>query len=157
MTAVPGTSPVTRPVCEIDATLTLFVVQTAFRPPMAVPWPSYGVATRSAPPATYTYTLSGAMRTLDTRGGTGTTVTVATADLPSDVAAMSTLPALTPVTTPLFDTVAIAGSAVAQTRRRSVSTFPATSLTSAMSAPAVPATSWSACGVTTTDSTGVGA
>src|SRR5262245_23966525 len=101
--------------------------------------------------------LSGATRTLETCGGTGTTVTDATADFPSDVAAMSTLPALTPVTTPLSDTVAMAGLALAHTRRRSRSTVPEPSLTSATSAPALPATSCKACGVTTTDSTGVGA
>src|SRR5262245_24511108 len=80
MTAVPGTSPVTCPVCEIDATLALLVVQTTLRPPIATLSGSYGVATRSSPAATNKYTLSGATRTLDTRGGTGTTVMDATAD-----------------------------------------------------------------------------
>ncbi len=46
ITAVPGTSPVTRPVCEIDATAALFVVQTTVRPGIDAPLLSYGVATR---------------------------------------------------------------------------------------------------------------
>src|SRR3954465_11903271 len=106
MTAVPGTSAVTRPVCEMAATVALLVVQTTVRPGMGASRLSYAVATRLVPAATNRSTLSGAILTDATFAGAAITVTLESPDIPSTVAATFTRPALTPVTTPLSDTVA---------------------------------------------------
>src|SRR5918995_6810217 len=99
MTAAPGERPVTCPLCDTDATPTLFVVQTTPRPVITPPSASNAVATRFSEAATGRVALSGAMRTDATRAGGATTVTDATADFPSADAATSTRPALTAVTT----------------------------------------------------------
>src|SRR5215207_5162938 len=117
--AVPGKRPVTCPVCETAATPALFVVHTTGRPVIATPRLSNAVATRFALPATKTLTLSGAMRTDAAREGSATTVTEAIPDFPSADAATSTRPAFTPETMPLSETVAIDGSALTHTTRRS--------------------------------------
>jgi hypothetical protein len=156
ITALPGSNPVTRPDCEMAAMPALFVVHTTLRPLMELPCASYGVATRSVLAATNRFTLSGVMRTVVTLAGSATTVTFAIADFPSAVAAMSTRPGATPLTTPLSETVAMAGSALAQTTRRFRSTFPAASFTCAPSAPIAPVATCSDVGITSTASTGVG-
>src|SRR5690349_10782215 len=156
MTAVPGTSAVTRPVCDTATAVALLVVHTTARPGIAVPRLSYAVATRLVPAATTRSTLSGSIFTDATFAGAGTTVTLAIPDFPSTVAATFTCPALTPVTTPLSETVAMPGFALAHTTRRSRRTVPPTPVTSASSTPVAPAPTSSVGGVTTTDSTGEG-
>ena len=89
ITAFPGSSAVTRPDCEIAATVALLVVQTTVRPTMAAPRLSYGVATRPVVAATTRSTSDGTIATDATRAGAATTVTLETSDLPSAVAAMS--------------------------------------------------------------------
>src|SRR5512144_1575271 len=96
------------------------------------------------------------MRTDATRAGVATTLTVAMSDFPSDVAAISARPALTPVTTPLLETVATAALELAHTTRRPRSSAPDASVTRASSEPVPPAATSRTDGVTTTPPTGIG-
>ena len=85
--------------------------------------------------------------------GVGLTVTSATALLPSALAAICTVPTATPVTTPLPETVAIAGSPLAQTTLCPWSALPDASSTSAVSGTLAPTATVAVFGVMTTEAT----
>jgi len=86
--------------------------------------------------------------------GTFATVIAAVPLFPSLVAVIVAVPAATPVTRPLADTVAIARFELDHATARPASTFPAASFVVALSWVVPPTTALAVAGLTTTDATG---
>src|SRR6059036_54795 len=117
--AAPTATPVTSPVADTVATGPLFVVQVTTRPLSGVPLASLRVAVSCTVPPTYRFGATGLTATDAT--GTFATVTLAVPLFPSLVAVIVTAPAATPVTSPVADTVAMAGFELAHATTRPVS------------------------------------
>jgi hypothetical protein len=151
MIALPGTSAVTSPVLLTVATATLLLVNSTGRPVSTFPSASSVSAPSWTVCPTSRFWFGGVSLTLAT--GVGLTVTSAMAFFPTALAAMCTTPVATPVTTPELDTVAIEGSALAQTTLIPVSVFPAASSTSAFNVTFAPTATVAVDGVMTTEAT----
>src|SRR6266581_3376693 len=150
--AAPTAKPVTSPLADTVATALLLVVQVTARSLSGVPLASLRVAVSCTVPPTYRF---GAVGPTDSHAtGTFATVTLAVPLCPSLVAVIVTAPSATPVTSPVADTVAIAGYALAQLITRPVSTFPAASLVTALSCVVPPTKTLAVAGLTTTEATG---
>src|SRR2546422_8095146 len=86
--------------------------------------------------------------------GTFATVTVAVPLFPSLVTVIVADPAATPVTSPVADTVAMAGFALVHVIARPVRTLPAASLGVAVSCAVLPTKTFVVAGLTATEATG---
>src|SRR5439155_951624 len=124
--ADPATSPVTSPLPFTLATAAALTAHVTTRPVSTFPAASFVVAASCT--VLLTATLADAGVTVTDATGA---VTVMAADpvLPSLVAVTVAVPALTPVTSPVADTVATVGVPEVHVTTRPVSTFPAASTT----------------------------
>src|SRR5712691_8787020 len=130
MVAEPAATPVTTPTftCPLAvtvATATLLVAHVTSRPLNGLPLASRGIAVSCTACPTAALTVAGL--TLTDATGTGFTVTAALPVVPSLVAVIVTAPAATPVTTPVEETVAVAGALDAHVIARPESVVPAAS------------------------------
>src|SRR5207302_1079800 len=150
--ADPAAAPVTSPLADTVATAQALDVQATARPVSTLPAASLSVAVSCAAPPTSMTAVTG----LITTDATGTFATLIAAEplCPSLVAVIVTAPAATPVTSPLADTVAIAGFELVHVSARPVSTFPAASLGVALSCVVPPTKTFAVAGLTVTDATG---
>jgi hypothetical protein len=153
--AVPAPTPLTSPLDDTVATLPALVAQLIARPASAFPLASRGVA----PSCTVWPTVRFAVAGLTVTEATGTTLTVMVALplFPSLVAVIVAVPAPTPLTSPLDDTVATLPALVAQLTLRPANVFPAESFKVAMSCTVCPTARLAAAGLTLTAATGAGA
>src|SRR5207249_1310225 len=148
--ADPATSPVTSPLPFTLATAAALLAHVTTRPDSAFPLASFGVAASCTVPPTATLADAGVTVTDAT---TAFTVTAADPVFPSLAAVTVAVPALTPVTRPVADTVATLGVPEVHVTTRPVSTFPAASFIVAASC-TVPLTPTLAdAGATVTDAT----
>jgi hypothetical protein len=129
--ALPAATPVTTPADETEATVASLVDQAITRPESAFPVASFGVAESVSVCPTVMLADAGATTTDAT--GVGFTITVAVPDLPSLVAVIVTVPAVTPVTRPVLEIVATASLLPDHVTTRPVVTAPVTSRTIAES------------------------
>src|SRR2546426_7306312 len=128
--AAPTATPVDRKSAETVATALLLVVQVTIRPLSRLPLASLGVAVSCTVPPTYTFGPVGL--TITDATGTFATVTAAVPLCPSLIAVIVAAPTVTPATTALAETVAIAGFELAHPTTRPPSTFPAASRADAL-------------------------
>src|SRR2546428_699016 len=150
--AAPTATPVTSPLADTVATALLLVVQVTVRPLSRLPLASLSVAVSCTVPPRYM--LGAAGLTVTDATGTFATVTAALPLLPSLVAVIVTVPAATPVTRPLAETVASVGFELAHATDRPASTFPAASFGVALSCSVPPTRRFANAGLTTTEATG---
>src|SRR5439155_564035 len=141
MVAEPAATPVTTPtvawlLAVTVATAALLVDHVTTRQLRGLPLASRGVAVSCTACPTAALTAAG-LRLTDATG-TGFTVTAALPVLPSLVAVIVTAPAATPVTSPVEETVAVAGALDVQVITRPESTLPAASLGLAASCTVAP-------------------
>src|SRR5438093_1020980 len=136
MVTAPGATPFTSPVADTVATAEALDTQVTARPESTLPAESFSVAASCTVAPTSTTAVAG----LITTDATGTLATLIAADalFPSLVAVIVADPAATPVTSPLADTVAIAGLELVQVTARPASTFPAASFGVAVSCVVAP-------------------
>jgi hypothetical protein len=125
--AVPSATAVTRPDDETVATAGLLDPQLTARPVSTLPTESSVVAVSCAVVPGAMLSLVGCTATIPT--GTGVTVIVLEPLLPSLVAVIVAVPGATAVTTPEAETVAATGLFDTHVTTRSVTTFPAESVT----------------------------
>src|SRR5213592_3759799 len=149
--AGPALTPVTRPVVDTVATVGVPEVHVTTRPVSTFPAASFVVAASCT--VLLTATLADAGVTVTDATGV---VTVMAADpvLPSLVAVTVAVPALTPVTSPVADTVTTVGVPEAHVTTRPVSTFPAASFVVAVNCTAPPTATAADAGATVTAATG---
>ena len=151
--ATPVTTPtVTSPLAVTVATAALLVAHVTTRPLNGLPLASrrFAVSCAACPAAT----LSVAGLILTDATGTTFTVTAALPVLPSLVAVIVTAPAATPVTSPVAETVAVAGALDAQVIARPGSTVPPASFGLATSCALAPTSTSAVAGLITTEATG---
>src|SRR2546422_5332838 len=156
--AVPAATPVTTPTvtCPLAVTVAiaaLLVDHVTTRPLNGLPLASRGVAVSCT--ACPTAVLSVVGLTLTDATGTGFTVIAALPVLPSLVAVIVTAPAAAPVTSPLEETVAVAGALDAHVIVRPDSTVPAASCGVATSCTPAPTSTSAVAGLITTEATGM--
>src|SRR6059058_3980231 len=149
--ADPATSPVTSPLPFTLATAAALLAHVTTRPDSAFPLASFGVAASCTVPPTATLADAGVTVTDAT---TAFTVTAADPVFPSLAAVTVAVPALTPVTRPVADTVATLGVPEVHVTTRPVSTFPAASFVVAASCTVLLTATLADAGVTVTDATG---
>lgn len=155
--ALPGATPVTTPDDDTVATEVLLDDHVNVTPLITFPFAFRAVAVRFVVQATFTVAEDGETVTVATwLCATALTVTVAVAVFPSMVAVMTALPALTPVTSPEDDTVAMVVAPELQVVVRPVSAWPVELYGVAVSWTVWPTFTLGAAGVTTTLATGVG-
>jgi len=132
MVAVPGATPLTRPLAETVAMDELLELHETVRSVSVTPFGSFTVALNVVVvmPATI-LALDGSTTTLPT--ATPTTVTDALPPFPSLLAVIVAEPSATPVTTPVWETVAISGLLDVQLIVRPVSSAPLASRMVALS------------------------
>jgi hypothetical protein len=152
--AVPSATPVTTPLVETIAIEAPLVVHVTVRPVSVVPFASFVVAVKLTVAPTEMLGVKGLTVTVAT--GAGVTVTVADPDLPSLVAVTVAVPGLTPVTTPVVETVATPDALVVHVTVRPVSVLLLASLRVAVSGEVVPCTTETELGATVTEATGIG-
>src|SRR5207253_4928086 len=157
MMAEPAATPVppptvTCPVAVTVATAALLVAQVTSRPLNGLPLASCGVAVSWTACPTAALTVAG-LRLTDATGTT-LTVTAALPVAPSLVAVIVTAPAATPVTSPVDETVAVAGALDTQVIARPDSTVPAASFGLAASCTLAPTSTSAVAGLITTEATG---
>src|SRR5438876_3293474 len=147
--AAPAATPVTSPLPFTVATAGAVLAHVTTRPASAFPPESLVVAVSCTVCPTATLGASG----LPATGATGTmvTVTVAVPFFPSLVAVSVAVPAATPVTRPLADTVAPAGAHPAQVTTRPAGGLPLASLGVAVSCTVCPTRTLAVAGVTATE------
>src|SRR5439155_531641 len=150
--ADPAATPVTSPAADTVAIAVFELVHATARPVSTFPAASFSVALSCVVAPTKIFAAAGLTVTEAT--GTIATVTIAVPLFPSLVAVIVTAPTAPPVTSPLADTVAIAGFKLAQVITRPLSTFPAASLRVAVSCTVPPTYMFGAAGLTVTDATG---
>ena len=151
--ATPVTTPtVTCPLAVTVATAALLVAQVTSRPLNGLPLASCGVAVSWTACPTAALTVAG-LRLTDATGTT-LTVTAALPVTPSLVAVIVTAPAATPVTSPVDETVAVAGALDTQVIARPDSTAPAASFGLAASCTLAPTSTSAVAGLITTEATG---
>jgi hypothetical protein len=125
-------TPVTTPVLDTVASVTLLELQAIVRPVSTLPPASFNVAVSGVVWPTATLAVGGATATVAT--GASDTFTVPVPDAAPLVAVIVTpVPGETPVTTPLLETVATAVLLDDHVTARPVRTFPFASLTVALS------------------------
>jgi len=150
--ALPAATPVTSPLAETVAMADALLAQVTTRPLSAVPFASFGVAVScTVCPAA---TLADPGLTATEATGTMVTVTVAVPLFPSLAAVRVALPAATPVTSPLAETVAMADALLAHVTTRPASGLPLASLGVAVSCTVCPTWTLAVAGVTATEATG---
>jgi len=154
VTGPPAVTPVTSPVDETVATAALLVVHVTVRPVSTFPAASCVVAVSCTVAPTATAAGVGVTVT-DATGAGAVTVIAAVPLCPSLVAVIVAVPAVTPVTSPVPDTVATPGALLAHVTVRPVSTFAAASFVVAVNCTVCPTTTAAGVGVTVTDATGV--
>jgi hypothetical protein len=131
----PTATDVTTPVDETVAIAALAVLQLKVTPEMGVPLASYAVAASVALWPNVMDTDAGATDTLATDGGgAATTVTVVLPLFPCADAVTVVVPKATAVTTPVGETVATAGFALAQRKTTPGTGLPFASYAAAVSA-----------------------
>src|SRR5438876_10018872 len=150
--AEPAATPVTKPLAETLATAGALLAQVTTRPVSTLPPESLVVAVSCT--VCPTATLGAAGLTATEATGTMVTVTVAVPFFPSLVAVSVAVPAATPVTRPLADTVATAGALLAQVTTRPISAEPFASFGVAVSCTVCPTRTLAVAGVTATEATG---
>jgi hypothetical protein len=153
VTGPPIATPVTTPAFDTVAIDVLLEAHVTTRPVRTVPLMSAVVAVSVPVCPTMIELAGGATVTVATGGGV--TVTTDVPDFPSLVAVIVVVPAATPVTTPLADTVAAAVLLDVHTTTRFVTTVPLTSFTVATSVVVWPATTLAVAGATVTLPTAV--
>src|SRR5438128_3485342 len=154
MSAVPGATPVTRPLLLTVATAGLLLDQVMTRPVSRLPSESVGVAVNCNVAPMSRLAIAGVTVTVAT--GAFVTVMAAVPLWLSLVAVIVPDPAATPVTRPLAETVATALLLVVQLTVRPVSRFPTESLVTPARCILAPASRLSDAGLTVTDATGTG-
>ena len=122
MVTGPGDTAETKPVDETVAIAVFELAHATVRPVRGAPFASFGVAVNCTVWPTTTPAVAGVMSTVAT-GGT-VTVTVAVPLLPSLVAVIVTVPAATPLTSPVHETVATAVFELAHVTVRPVTGAP---------------------------------
>lgn len=137
MSALPPATAVTSPVWVTVATDGAPVSHVMTRPGRAWPCASFGVAVSCVVPPIDNEAVEGVTSMLAM--ATGVTVTIATEDSPSDSAVMRATPCVAPVTSPVFETVAIVGWSLDHVNWRPPSTLPLPSLAVAVSCTVPPA------------------
>src|SRR6266853_1347448 len=157
MVAEPAATPVTTPTftCPLAvtvATATLLVAHVTTRPVNGLPLASRGIAVSCTACPTPALTVAGL--TLTDATGMGFTVTAALPVVPSLVAVIVTAPAATPVTSPVEETVAVAGALEAHVIARPESTVPAASFGLATTCTLAPTSTSAVAGLITTEATG---
>src|SRR3989449_7185536 len=152
MVAVPVATPVTRPPVDTVAIAGALDAQVTIRPLSGLPFASSGVAVSWPHCPTWIPAVAGLTLT-DATGG-GFTVTAAVPLFPSLAAVIVAAPAVTPVTSPVEDTVATAGALDAQVTDRPESTLPAASRSVAASCTVAPTITTAVAGLIPTDATG---
>src|SRR3989449_1227992 len=157
MVAEPAATPVTTPTftCPLAvtvATAALLVAHVTTRPLNGFPLASRSVAVSCTACPTPALTVAGL--TLTDATGMGFTVTAALPVVPSLVAVIVTAPAATPVTSPVEETVAVAGALEAHVIARPESTVPAASFGLATSCTLAPTSTSAVAGLITTEATG---
>src|SRR2546425_8189742 len=152
MVAVPVATPVTSPPVDTVAIAGALDAQLTIRPLSGLPFASSGVAVSWPHCPTWIPAVAGL--TLTDATGTGFTVTAALPVVPSLVAVIVTAPAATPVTTPVEETVAVAGALDAHVIARPESTVPAASFGLATSCTLAPTSTSAVAGLITTEATG---
>ncbi len=158
VTGPPAVTPVTSPVDETVAMAALLVVHVTVRPVSTFPAASVVVAVNCTVAPTFTVAVPGLTDTDVTGAAVAVTVIAAVPLCPSLVAVIVTgPPAVTPVTSPVDETVATAALLVVHVTVRPVSTFPAASCVVAVSCTVAPTATAAGVGVTVTDATGAGA
>src|SRR5438876_409137 len=150
--AAPAATPVTSPLPFTVATAGAVLAHVTTRPASAFPLASFGVALSCT--VCPTATLADAGLTATEATGTMVTVTAAVPLFPSLVAVRVALPADTPVTSPLAETVAMADALLAQVTTRPASGLPLASLGVAVSCTVCPTCTLAGAGVTATEATG---
>src|SRR5436189_48502 len=115
-------TPVTSPFAETVATAPSLVAHVTARPASGLPFASFGVAVSCA--VWPTARLDDAGLTVTDATGTMVTVTVAVPLFPSLVAVSVAVPAATPVTRPLGDTVAMPAALLTHVTTRPASGLP---------------------------------
>jgi hypothetical protein len=152
MVALPAATPVTSPLAETVAMADALLAHVTTRPESAFPLASFGVAVSCT--VCPTAILADAGLTATEATGTMVTVTVAVPLFPSLVAVRVALPAATPVTSPLAETVAMADALLAQVTTRPASGLPLASWGVAVSCTVCPTCTLAVAGVTATEATG---
>jgi hypothetical protein len=158
VTGPPAATPVTRPFASTVATKGAPEIHATARPVSTLLLASRNVAVSCRVAPTMIVAESGETLTNATGGG-GTSVTVIelSPDFPSLVATIAIGPPTSnAVTSPFASTRAVAGLSEAQVTTRPARTFPAMSLSSALSCSVPPTTIVAAAGVTVTVFTGAG-
>ena len=146
--AIPGPIAVTSPVALTDATAGFELAQKTNRPNSWFPCASRGVAMKVVDCPVTIVALGGVTRTLAT--GTLLIVTDAVPLIPSLVAVIDTVPALTLVTRPVLETTPMDWLLELQVTARPVSVFPNASSVAADNWTKPPTTMFDVEGVTTT-------
>jgi phage terminase large subunit-like protein len=150
--AVPAATPVTNPLPFTLATPGALLAQVTTRPVSTLPAESVAVAVSCTVPPTRILGAAGVTATAAT--GMIVTVIEAVPLLPSLVAVSVALPAATPVTSPLAETLATPGALLAHVTRRPVKALPFASLGVAVNWAVCPMRTVAAAGLTATDATG---
>ena len=152
--APPGDTPVTTPVVDTVATAVLLELHVTTRFVTTVPFKSLTVTESGVVFPVRTLAVAGETVTVPT--GTGTMVTDAVPDFPSLIAVIVAVPRVTPVTTPVVDTVATAVLLDAHVTTRPLKTVPLASVSVAASVPVWPMMIELVAGETATLATGAG-
>src|ERR1700719_4569119 len=150
--AVPGATPVTRPLPLTVAAAVLLELHVITRPVSAMPFASFGIAINCTVCPTTKLAVAGVSVTEAT--GTAVTVMADVPFCPSLVAVIVAVPGATPVTRPLPLTVAAAVLLEPHVTTRPVSAAPFASFGIAVNWIVCPAVRLVVAGVTATDATG---
>src|SRR5439155_25222860 len=151
-------TPVTSPLAETVATAGLLLLQLKVCPARVLPAASVATPASCAVPPTARLAVLGVTATVATgAGAVAVTVTAAVPLFPPLLAVMVTEPTVTPVTSPLAETVATAGSLLLQLKVCPARVLPAASVAIPTSCAVSPTARLAVLGVTATVATGAGA
>src|SRR5216117_1413033 len=160
MVTEPAVTPVTSPLAETVATAGLLLLQLKVCSARVLPAASVAIPASCAVPPTARLAVLGVTATVATGAGAGAVAVTVTAAVPLFsplLAVMVTEPTVTPVTSPLAETVATAGSLLLQLKVCPARVLPAASVAIPTSCAVSPTARLAVLGVTATVATGAGA